>query len=105
MPSYRTHVSVNLAFGLPLSLAALKYTVQSTPTDTLAFSAAFIYGTLFLHPDLDLARHIRLFSLKGLLLLCFCLGYGFHWHQPCLWFAIGGLAIADLFHVLLDPLK
>lgn len=67
MPSYRTHVSVNLFLGLPLALAALKYTVQSTPIDTLCFTGAFAYGTLFLHPDLDLARNIRLFSLKGLL--------------------------------------
>ncbi len=71
MPSYRTHVSVNLFVGLPLSLAALKYTVQSTPTDIASFAFAFAYGTLFLHPDLDLARNIRLFSLKGLLTLPF----------------------------------
>jgi uncharacterized metal-binding protein len=67
MPSYRTHVSVNLFFGLPLALAALKYTVLSTPTDTICFIGAFIYGTFFLHPDLDLARNVRLLSLKGLL--------------------------------------
>jgi len=71
MPEYRTHVSVNFFLGLPLSLAALKYTVLSTPTDVFAFSVAFIYGTLFLHPDIDLARNIRLFSLKGLLTLPF----------------------------------
>lgn len=140
MPSYRTHISVNLSLGLPLSLAALKYTVQSTPTDTICFAAAFIYGTFFLHPDLDLARKIRLFSLKGLLTLPFrpysylfrhrgishmpligtftrivwlfllfsCLGWispHFQWNQPYVWFAISGVAIADLFHVLLDQLK
>lgn len=66
MPKYKTHVSVNLFLGLPLSLAAMKYTVQSAPQDTLIFAGAFIYGTFFLHPDVDLARKIRLFSLKGL---------------------------------------
>lgn len=71
MPAYRTHVSLNLFLGLPLSLAALKYTVSSTPIDLSYFAAAFIYGTLFLHPDVDLARNVRLFSLKGLLTLPF----------------------------------
>ncbi len=71
MPNFRTHVTVNLFLGLPLGLAALKYTVLSTPTDMLSFAAAYIYGTLFLHPDMDLARNIRLFSLKGLLTLPF----------------------------------
>ncbi|PIS02725.1 MAG: hypothetical protein COT85_01455 [Chlamydiae bacterium CG10_big_fil_rev_8_21_14_0_10_42_34] len=71
MPSYKTHVSINLFLGLPLTLVALKHTVQVEPTEIACFSAAFIYGTIFLHPDLDLARNIRLFSLKGLLTLPF----------------------------------
>ncbi len=71
MPSYRTHVSVNLFLALPLSLAAMKYTAQSPLADMAIFSAAFIYGTLFLHPDLDLVRNTPLFSLKGLLTLPF----------------------------------
>jgi uncharacterized metal-binding protein len=133
MPAYRTHVSINLFLGLPLSLGALKYSVLSTPTDTIAFAAAFIYGTFFLHPDVDLARNIRLFSVKGLLTLPFrpysylfrhrgishmpiigtltrviwlllIFSIPFDWNQPALWFALGGLAVADLFHVLLDQL-
>ena len=71
MPSYRTHVSVNLMLGLPLSVAVLKYAMHTNLSDMLTFSAVFIYGTLFLHPDMDLARNIRLFSLKGLLTLPF----------------------------------
>jgi uncharacterized metal-binding protein len=71
MPAYRTHVTLNLFLGLPLTLAAIKYTVLTTPIDTISFVAAFIYGTFFLHPDLDLARQTRLFSLKGLLTLPF----------------------------------
>jgi uncharacterized metal-binding protein len=71
MPAYRTHVTMNLFLGLPLGLAAMKYTVLSTPADMLSFSGAFVYGTLFLHPDMDLARNIRLFSIKGLLTLPF----------------------------------
>lgn len=71
MPAYRTHVSINLAFTLPLSIAALKYSVHLSPAEFAAFTGAFIYGTLFLHPDLDLAANIRLFSFKGLMTLPF----------------------------------
>ncbi len=71
MPAYRTHIRINLLLMLPLSLAALKYTVKMTPLDLISFSTCFIYGTFFLHPDLDLARNIRLFSLKGILTLPF----------------------------------
>lgn len=142
MPAYRTHVTMNLFLGLPLALAALKYTVLSSPSDMLSFSGAFIYGTYFLHPDMDLARNIRLFSIKGLLTLPFrpysylfrhrglshmpiigtitrvlwllailwllmsCLDWAYPnlatWNHPLLWFALGGLATADIFHVLLD---
>jgi uncharacterized metal-binding protein len=49
----------------------MKYTVLSPPVGTLCFAGAFIYGSFFLHPDVDLARNIRLFSLKGLLTLPF----------------------------------
>lgn len=145
MPAYRTHVSVNLFLGLPLSLAALKYTVSSTPIDMSCFAAAFIYGTLFLHPDVDLARNVRLLSLKGLLTLPFrpysylfrhrgfshmpivgtlsrviwfigflwlasaLLGWAFpelsRWNAAYVCFGIGGLSVADLFHVALDRLK
>ena len=145
MPAYRTHVSINLFLGLPLSLAALKYTVSSTPMDMACFTGAFIYGTLFLHPDVDLARNVRLFSLKGLLTLPFrpysylfrhrglshmpivgtltrvawllgflwvastMLGWVFpdisRWNAAYVCFGVGGLAVADLFHVALDRLK
>ncbi|MBX7066097.1 MAG: metal-binding protein [Parachlamydiales bacterium] len=131
MPAYRTHVAVNLVLGLPIALAALKYSVPFTPQELFSFSAAFLYGTLFLHPDLDIAYKIKLFSLKGLLTLPFrpysylfrhrgishmpivgtltrvlWLGFFFWlvfgWTLPPLWFALGGLATADLFHILLD---
>jgi uncharacterized metal-binding protein len=71
MPAYRTHVKVNLCLGLPVSLVTLKYTGLGQPLELVAFSFAFIYGTFFLHPDLDLTRNIRLFSIKGLLTLPF----------------------------------
>jgi uncharacterized metal-binding protein len=71
MPSYRTHININLSLGLPLSIAALKYTAACSLFDMFCFAIAFCYGTFLLHPDLDLARNIRLFSLKGILTLPF----------------------------------
>lgn len=136
MPAYRTHVAVNLSLGLPIALAAIRH--LATPNEILSFSAAYIYGTLLLHPDLDLAHKIRLFSWKGLLTLPFRLYsrlfrhrglshmpvigtltrvawlmglfYLLDWAYPSLnnthtWFAIGGLTVADFFHVLLDRLR
>ena len=38
-------------------------------------------------------------------LIYFAIGWAFpqlNWDEPLLWFAIGGLAVADLIHVLLD---
>ncbi|MDE3048256.1 MAG: DUF2227 family putative metal-binding protein, partial [Verrucomicrobiota bacterium] len=99
----------------------------------VSFVAAFLYGTFFLHPDLDIAYKIKLFSLKGLLTLPFRpYSYLFRHrgisHMPVvgtltrvlwlslllwlfcgltlppLWFALAGLAVADLFHILLDAL-
>ena len=68
MPTYRTHVKVNFLLALPLSLLAAKWLGGK---DMLFFSGAFLYGTLFLHPDLDIARKVGLFSLRGLLSLPF----------------------------------
>lgn len=136
MPNYKAHVAVNVAVGLPLVLAALKYTVSFTPTELFGFSAAFLYGTLFLHPDMDIAYKTKLLSWKGLLTLPFrpysllfrhrgishmpvigtltrvlwlwgLLWLFFGWITPDwvpLWFVLGGLATADLCHILLDIL-
>lgn len=71
MPSYQKHVAINLIFGLPLTLALLKTSTHMNSEEALAFCGAFFYSTLLLHPDLDLTRKIRLFSLKGLLTLPF----------------------------------
>lgn len=136
MPCYRTHVKVNLLIGLPLALAALKYTANLTVEEVISFTGTFIYGTYFLSPDVDIAYKTKLFSLKGLLtlpfrpysyifrhrgishipvigtltrvawILGFCyLFFGTIWFSPILWFAIGGLATADLFHILLDRIN
>ncbi len=71
MPAYRTHVRFNLLIALPLSLLALTQIKGGTDERLISFAGTFVYGTLFLHPDLDLARQIKLFSIKGLLTLPF----------------------------------
>lgn len=135
MPAYRTHIAINLTLGLPLALAALKYSAALQPSELVAFTGAFIYGTFFLHPDLDIAHKIKPFSLKGLLTLpfrpyswlfrhrgishmpvigtltrvlwiaglCYLFSIPF-FTTPLIWFMIGGLAISDLFHILLDQI-
>ncbi len=133
MPIYRTHVTVNLLLGLPLSLAALKYSADLHFNEVASFAGAFIYGTLFLHPDLDIAHKTKLLSLRGILtfpfrpyslifshrgishlpiigtltrvawlLAIFWLFSMPIWTMPFFWFAVGGLAFADLCHILLD---
>ena len=69
MPSYRTHVRLNLFFALPLF--CYEILTKECLADAACFSLGFTYSTFFLHPDLDLARQIKLFSLKGLLTLPF----------------------------------
>ncbi len=137
MPSYRVHATLNLAIGLPLSLGALYYTaVPYTTQEFFSFVGAFLYGTFFLNPDLDLAYKTKLFSLRGFLTLPFrpysrLFRHRGISHMPVigtltrvlwlaalswlllgwtvtdwalLWFALGGLALADFFHILLDQL-
>jgi uncharacterized metal-binding protein len=70
MPCYRTHVRFNLCLALSLVCLGLIHYGQS-PSNITSFALAFSYSTLFLHPDLDLARETKLFSLKGLLALPF----------------------------------
>lgn len=75
MPAYRTHVKVNFLLALPLSLLFFKW-LGLGKEDLLFFSGAFLYGTLFMHPDLDIAKKVSPFSLRGLLSLPF-LPYSF----------------------------
>jgi uncharacterized metal-binding protein len=90
MPAYRTHIRLNLFLALPL----LSYGLfnNNTLADAGCFSLGFIYSTFFLHPDLDLARQIKLFSIKGLLTLPFRpYSYFFHHRGLSHWPLIGTL--------------
>lgn len=71
MSNYRTHVTFNLLFALPISAAGICY-VQIPPTPyLLTFICAFFYSTCFLNPDLDLIHQIKIFSLRGIMTLPF----------------------------------
>ncbi len=88
MPAYRTHVRFNLFLALPL----LCYGLSNNLSDAAFFGLGFTYSTFFLHPDMDLARQIKLFSIKGLLTLPFRpYSYLFHHRGISHWPIIGTL--------------
>lgn len=47
------------------------YWLETEQKHLAIFSGTFLYATLFMTPDLDLAHKIKLFSLRGLLSLPF----------------------------------
>ncbi|MBS0621926.1 MAG: DUF2227 family putative metal-binding protein [Verrucomicrobia bacterium] len=71
MANYRAHSLINLFIALP-PLAAVALFAVGVPKELVVTGGlAFIYGTLFMSPDVDLAYQIKLFSLRGLLSLPF----------------------------------
>lgn len=71
MPNYRTHSTINLLIALPL-LAIVTIFLLHPPVALIVTGAAcFAYGTLFMHPDVDLAHQIRLVSVRGVLSIPF----------------------------------
>lgn len=105
MSNYRGHTAFNMAIGLPLiGLTQYFYAVASETLFAL-FCASFVYGTLFMSPDLDLAKNIRLLSLRGFLTLPFRSYSRFFRHRGLshsiffgtltrlLWLALWGVAI------------
>lgn len=71
MSNYRTHTYFNLCFALPFCLLAIIWLLHPTNHFLGIFTATFIYGTLFMSPDVDLCHQIKLKSLKGVLTLPF----------------------------------
>jgi uncharacterized metal-binding protein len=71
MAQYKTHTQFNLLLALPLLVVGMVYFLHPTYLHLLIFSAAFVYATLFMNPDLDLANQIKLLSIRGLLTLPF----------------------------------
>jgi len=66
MSNYKTHSKFNIFLALPLLIGGCHYFMNSHPHHLMTFAGAFIYSTLFMSPDMDLAYQIRLLSLRGL---------------------------------------
>ncbi|MCB1071684.1 MAG: DUF2227 family putative metal-binding protein [Chlamydiales bacterium] len=71
MAMYKEHAKFNIFIALPILLGAMYYFLHPVRDLMLTFSGAFVYSTLFMNPDLDLANQIRLFSIRGFLTLPF----------------------------------
>ena len=64
MSQYKTHSAFNCAL-LPFLIGAMVFFFNPTFKNVVYFSAAFLYGTFLMNPDLDMAKKIKLFSLRG----------------------------------------
>lgn len=71
MSQYKTHTKFNLLLALPLLLAGLFYFIHPRREYAITFASTFVYSTLFMNPDMDLAHQIKLRSLRGVLSLPF----------------------------------
>lgn len=71
MSNYKTHTKFNIFIALPILLLAIFYLMEPKLYLLITFGSAFVYSTLFMSPDLDLAHQIRLFSLRGFLSIPF----------------------------------
>ena len=67
MAQYKTHTRFNLFLALPILLLGLYYFFHSSWQQLGIFGGCFIYATLFMSPDMDLANQIKFFSLRGVL--------------------------------------
>ncbi|NGX51630.1 MAG: hypothetical protein K1060chlam2_01503 [Chlamydiae bacterium] len=71
MAQYSGHARFNLFLALPLLLGALYAFLHPSRDLMITFASVFVYSTLFMNPDLDLANQIKLFSIRGLFALPF----------------------------------
>lgn len=71
MSSYKQHTSFNLFIAFPLLIAGITYFIHPHKYLLFTFAGSFVYSTLFMSPDLDLAYQIRPFSLRGIFSLPF----------------------------------
>lgn len=67
MSNYKTHSAFNLLLALPVLMGVLASVFHPPFTLLITFAATFLYSTLFMSPDLDLAYQIKLTSLRGIL--------------------------------------
>ena len=71
MASYKTHSIFNVFLALPLLIMGIYFYLHPTHSQLLAFIITFIYTTLFMSPDMDLAYKIKWYSLRGIFSLPF----------------------------------
>lgn len=71
MSQYKEHSKFNIFVALPVLLAGAFYFLHPHHYLLLTFAGTFVYSTLFMSPDMDLAYQIRLFSLRGFFSLPF----------------------------------
>ena len=70
MALYKPHIKFNIFF-LPLILIGILFFFKVSILHLIVFSLAFLYSTLFMNPDLDVANQIKLFSIRGMFTLPF----------------------------------
>lgn len=71
MANYKTHSIFNIFFALPLLIVGVYFSLYPSIEQLLIFSSAFIYTTLFMSPDMDLAYKIKWYSVRGMISLPF----------------------------------
>ncbi len=71
MAQYKTHTTVNIVLFLPLAIWGLIYFYHPSLDLLTLFGVGFLYSTLFMNPDMDLANKIKLLSIRGILSLPF----------------------------------
>jgi len=71
MSQYKQHSKFNIFIALPILLAGAFYFMHPHSYSLLTFAGTFVYSTLFMSPDMDLAYQIRLRSIRGILSLPF----------------------------------
>lgn len=71
MANFRGHTTFNLGAALPITTLGILYFLDPPRSLVWVYVACFVYSTLFMSPDMDLAHQIRLNSLRGVLTLPF----------------------------------
>jgi uncharacterized metal-binding protein len=71
MANYKTHSLFNVFLALPLLVLGIYFYLHPTRLELLTFVITFIYTTLFMSPDMDLAYKIKWYSIRGLLSIPF----------------------------------
>ncbi|MBN2479682.1 MAG: DUF2227 family putative metal-binding protein [Parachlamydiales bacterium] len=71
MAQYKTHASFNILLALPAIIWGMIYFFHPALNLLIIFIGCYIYATLFMNPDLDIANKIKFFSIRGLLSIPF----------------------------------